>query len=88
MTTNSIATSEEKSMKNVPVLTAQDIGALDALEGEPFCPEFYFINADDQRDYAVGWADIKGHSELTDWFLVGSAVECIEDDYGWIRGGC
>ena len=65
-----------------------DIGAMDATEGLPFAPEIYYVRHDDKCLYAQGWVSVKGASYLTDGFLVGNTVECIEDDYGWITGGC
>jgi hypothetical protein len=86
MNTTIVTQPEVQSMLSIAE-QAQAIGEMDAAEGYPFCPEFYFINYVDKCNYAQGFASVRGHSYLTDPFLVGSAVASIEDDYEFIRHG-
>jgi hypothetical protein len=86
MNTTIVTQPEVQSMLSIAE-QAQAIGEMDAAEGYPFCPEFYFIDYVDKCNYAQGFASVRGHSYLTDPFLVGSAVASIEDDYEFIRHG-
>ena len=47
-------------------------GAQDAASGETCCPEMFFIHRLDQRDYAAGWASVRGQNETTRYFLGGA----------------
>jgi hypothetical protein len=86
MNTTIVTQPEVQSMLSIAE-QAQAIGEMDSAEGYPFCPEFYFIDYVDKCNYAQGFASVRGHSYLTDPFLVGSAVASIEDDYEFIRHG-
>lgn len=44
-------------------------GAQDAANGLSCVPEMQWVRLSDQREYAAGWASVKGHNETTRWFL-------------------
>lgn len=44
-------------------------GAQDASAGKPCVPEMQWIRQRDQRDYAAGWAFVRGHNPTTLYFL-------------------
>lgn len=44
-------------------------GAQDAASGLICVPEQYFVQRRDQRDYAAGWASVRGQNETTRFFL-------------------
>jgi len=43
-------------------------GAQDAATGLACVPEMHWVRRDDQREYAAGWASIKGDNDTTRWF--------------------
>ena len=46
-------------------------GAQDARCGLICVPEMYFSRSDNKREYAAGWASVKGHNDTTRLFLGG-----------------
>ncbi len=90
MNTNSIAQEvvivwDERA--TFDMMKPDDLGEMDALQGYPFCPEMYFIKHADKCLYAAGFANVVGPSYLTNAFLLGETVECIEDDDSWNSRG-
>lgn len=97
MTTHSIAQTMSNEEFVVQIHDAGDaaefitpdmMGELDAAEGKLCLPEIYFVDRTRCALYAAGWASVNGPSLLSDYWLVGSSVEAIEDDYEWIARGC
>lgn len=58
---------------SVPFNLAYKLGAEDARDGNPFCPEMFFTHPEDMQDYAAGFESVKGVSEATAQFT-GSAL--------------
>ena len=69
------------------LMTAYDIGVMDATDDFPFAPELYFARHFDMCQYAAGFASVRGDSYLTDGFLVARETPAIEDDHEFIRRG-
>ena len=47
-------------------------GAEDGAKGIACVPEMQFIKSKDQRDYAAGWAAVRGETETTRHFTGGN----------------
>jgi hypothetical protein len=77
MNTTIVAQPEVKSMLSAAEV-AQAIGEMDAAEGHPFCPEFFFIRVSDKLAYTKGFETIKGECEITRCFKASYSTEKVD----------
>jgi hypothetical protein len=61
-------------------MSPYDVGKMDAAQGEVFCPELYYVNRQQKRQYAEGFQAVKACDAAAR--LLGLAFVSAGDDTG------